>query len=221
MTKPRVPETDHGIQGEFNVLAYDAMQRDMLSKGWIRTQALLDQGMLRGLALEIGPGPGYLGLEWLTKTSGTTLTGLEISPDMVALATQNAERYGLGERVEYRLGSGEALPFAEGTFDLVFTNGSLHEWAHPQLTFDEIWRVLRPGGKYFISDLRRDLNGFIKGFLWLNCRPASIRPGLLSSIAAAYTPAELRPMVAETALKGARVEGNPFGVSVRGSKGEG
>jgi hypothetical protein len=63
MTKPRVPETDHGIQGEFNVTVYDQMQRGLRDKGWIETKELLRHGVTQGCALEIGPGPGYLGLE--------------------------------------------------------------------------------------------------------------------------------------------------------------
>ena len=41
MTKPRVPETDHGIQGEITVAQYDQMQRSFRDKGWIETPALL------------------------------------------------------------------------------------------------------------------------------------------------------------------------------------
>jgi SAM-dependent methyltransferase len=35
-----------------------------------------------------------------------------------------------------------------------FANGSLHEWANPGSVFDEIWQVLKPGGKYFFCDMR-------------------------------------------------------------------
>jgi hypothetical protein len=48
MTKPRVPETDHGIQGEFNVTAYDQMQRRLRDKGWLETNELLNHGITHG-----------------------------------------------------------------------------------------------------------------------------------------------------------------------------
>ncbi len=84
-----------------------------------------------------------------------------------------------------------ASRFEDAAFDFVFTNGSLHEWANPKGTFDEIGRVLKPGGRYLISDLRRDINPLARGILWFGCRPASMRPGLISSLNAAYTASEL------------------------------
>ncbi len=218
MTKPRIPETDQGIQGELTVAQYDLMQRGLRDKGWIETPSLLKTGITHGQALEVGHGPGYLGLEWLQKTTDTSLTGLDISPDMQALAQRNAEAYGLAPRTQYRLGSCDQLPFDDNTFDAVFTNGSLHEWANPCGAFDEIWRVLKPGGRYFISDLRRDMNGLMRTFLWLNVRPAAMRPGLSTSIGAAYTPADLATMLAKTRLKEGKVSGNLIGVIISGVK---
>lgn len=218
MTKPRIPETDHGIQGEVTVAQYDQMQRGFLKKGWMETQALLDSGIKEGHALEIGHGPGYLGLEWLKHTQNTTLTGFDISPDMHELVKRNAKEYALTERTQYRLGNCDHLPFDDNSFDAVFTNGSLHEWENPQAAFDEIWRVLKPGGRYFISDLRRDMNFLILGFLWLGCRPTVMRPGLVTSVGAAYTPQELRKLTAPTKLKDSEISGNLIGITITGQK---
>jgi ubiquinone/menaquinone biosynthesis C-methylase UbiE len=162
--KTRVPETDHGIVGEFNVSMYDQMQRNLRDRGWIETKALLKSGITRGHALEVGSGPGYLGLEWLKSMQGTLLTGLDISPDMIALALKNASDYGLGDRVRYVQGNGSRMPFEDGSFDAVFTNGSLHEWADPRMTFNKICRVLRVGGQYFVSDLKRDMPALLHFF---------------------------------------------------------
>ena len=86
MIKPRVKETDQGIQGELIVETYDQFQKGMRDKGWIETDAIIKSGICAGHALELGPGPGYVGLEWLKKTQATRLTGLDISPDMIAMA---------------------------------------------------------------------------------------------------------------------------------------
>ena len=61
MTKPRIPETDKGIQGQDNVSAYDQMQRNQKERGWGIAPQLIKNGITSGLALEIGHGPGYLG----------------------------------------------------------------------------------------------------------------------------------------------------------------
>jgi ubiquinone/menaquinone biosynthesis C-methylase UbiE len=205
MVKPRVKETDHGIQGASTVETYDRMERGMRDRGWISAPEVIKSGIDHGRALEIGPGPGYLGLEWLKATQGTTLTGVDISADMVALAEKNAREYGLSERSEYVHTSAERIPFADGTFDAVFSNGSLHEWANPIKTFNEIGRVLKPGGRVFISDLRRDLPGYIKWVMWFSTQPRVIRPYLLSSIGAAYTVDELRELIRGTRLGGCTV----------------
>lgn len=166
MVKPRISETDHGITSEFDTQMYDAMMRNMRDKGWIETDLILKEEITSGLALEIGPGPGYLGLEWLKKTKGTQLEGLEISEDMIKVARNNASEYVLSDRVKYHQGDAQQLPFSDCAFDAVFTNGSLHEWSNPEAIFNEIGRVVKPGGKYLISDLRRDMNPAIKGFLF-------------------------------------------------------
>ena len=70
----------------------------------------------------------------LKSTNETTLTGLEISADMVNLAQRNVRQYGVEGRTRYVLSSGSRMPFEDGMFDAVFTNGSPHEWAEPKAT---------------------------------------------------------------------------------------
>ena len=218
MTKPRVKETDSGIQGEFNVNIYNEMQRRLRDRGWIETKDILKSGITSGLALEVGPGPGYLGLEWLKHTEKTNLKGLEISPDMIAMAERNAQEYGFSDRVEYVHSSGDMMPFDEETFDAVFTNGSLHEWSEPGDTFNEIWRVLKKGGRVFISDMKRDMPFFIKWFLLIFSKPKEIRPGLITSINASYTPDGLKWLVKPTKLSNCSVSSNLIGLKITGMK---
>ena len=58
MTKPRIVETNQGIQGEFNVTVYDQMMKRLRDKGWMETSQIIKSGIDKGLALEVGPGPG-------------------------------------------------------------------------------------------------------------------------------------------------------------------
>jgi hypothetical protein len=81
-----------------------------------------------------------------------------------------------------------------------------------------MWRVIKPGGKVFISDLRRDMFALVHWFLWLNTEPKEIRPGLDSSITAAYTPQELRELIQGTKLVHWAVSSNPLGLILFGTK---
>jgi ubiquinone/menaquinone biosynthesis C-methylase UbiE len=216
MVKPRVVETDTGITGPEITQAYDQMQRRFRDKGIIETKDIIKSGIDSGAALEIGCGPGYVGLEWLKLTQGTTLTGLEISPDMKALAEKNAAEYNLVDRAGYVLGDAAHMPLEDDRFDAAFSTGSFHEWAAPLEVLREIARVLKPGGRFYIGDLRRDANPLIKLFMRMMVKPKVIRPGLVTSLKAAYTPDEVRDMLASMDFAQCEVKSNPFGLSIRG-----
>jgi ubiquinone/menaquinone biosynthesis C-methylase UbiE len=214
MPRDRASETVQGIQGTLTVEIYDQMQRRFRDKGWIETKAIIQNGITEGTALEVGPGPGYLGLEWLKHTDGTRLTGLDISPDMISVARRNAAEYGFTERTEYVESTGEMMPFDDNEFEASFSNGSLHEWADVPKTLCEIWRVLKPGGRLFVSDLRRDMLAPVKWFMWLVTKPKEIRPGLITSIHAAYTRPEVKALMDESRFKDFTVSCNPMGLQV-------
>jgi ubiquinone/menaquinone biosynthesis C-methylase UbiE len=218
MVKPRVKETDNGIQNNLDITMFDKMRRKMRDANRLDTDQLIKSGINHGIALEIGPGPGYLGLEWLHKTAGTTLKAIEISQGMIELAKRNAAEYNLSGRVNYILGDAQRLPFEDKIFDAVFSSGSLHEWAQPGQIFNEIYRVLKPGGRFYISDLRRDLNPLMKAFIINNSEPKEIIPGFISSLNAAYTQKELKIMVADSGLKGAIIKNNLVDLEVMGIK---
>jgi len=218
MIKPRMVETGKGIQGELDVRHYDRMMRRMRDKGWLQTREILKTGIDRGLALEVGPGPGYLGLEWLKKSTGTSLKAVEISPAMIGIARRNAAEYGLADRAEYVKGDARGIPFDDNLFDGAFTNGSLHEWADPKNVFKEIYRVLKPGGKYLVSDLRRDMHPLVKWFMQAVTKPKEIRLGLRSSIAAAYLVEEIEALLRQCIPGGYRVEKKAMGLVITGTK---
>ena len=218
MVKPRIVETDQGIQDEFDVRTYNSMMRRLRDKGWMETDHIITSGITHGLALEIGPGPGYLGLEWLRKTESTMLIAVEVSPEMTKFAERNAREYGLEGRVKYVKGDAHQIPFDDNTFDGVFTNGSLHEWSQPIRVFDEVYRVLKPGAKYFISDMRRDMNPFVKQFMKLMVKPKEIRLGFVSSINASYTTDEIRSVLDQSNLKESVVAKTFMGLEITGVK---
>ena len=213
----RIPETED--EGEFNYThTYDQMMRRIRDMGLLQIQLILEKSITQGLALEIGPGPGYIGLEWLKHTSNTMLKGLDISPEMIKIAERNATEYSLSDRVEYRKGSGSEIPFDDSYFDALFTYHSLHEWSKPEETFNEIERVLRVGGKYMIFDLRRDIFPIIKSLMLFNTLPEEIRPKLIASINASYVEVEVQTILKQTRLCDSIIEKNSTGMVISGSK---
>ena len=216
--KPRVIETEEGIQSDFTVAEYDKMQRHLRDRGWTEIKSIITSGINYGLALEIGPGPGYLGLEWLKRTSDTSLKCVEISNAMIHIANRNAREYNLVDRVEYKEGRAENIPFDDSMFDAVFSNGSLHEWSNPIHVFSEIHRVLKIEGKFLVSDLKRNMHPFMVWFLKFNTKPKTIRPGLISSINAAYTREEIIDIIGKTQFTNTAVTENMLGIDIKGTK---
>ena len=218
MTKPRVPETNEGIQDALDVEVFNRFARGMRDKGWNNVDTIIAAGIRVGEVLEIGPGPGYVGLEWLKACPEGKLTALEISPEMIAVASKNAKEYGLFSRVQYVEGNALEMPFADASFDAVFSNGSLHEWENPARVFEQIARVLKPGGIFCVADMRRDVNPLLARMIGASTKPKEIRPGFWTSLRAAYTKPELEEMLAGITLIDAAVKNEFFGLSVSGSK---
>ena len=218
MVIARVQETGEGIQDEMFVRMFDEAKRMMRDRGWLETSGVLKAGITKGSVLEVGSGPDYLGLEWLKNTEGTTLTGLEISLNMIKVAQKNAGEYGLESRVNYIKGDAHKLPFDDSEFDGVFSCESLHEWVEPETVFNEIYRVLRPGGKFFLADLRRDMNPLVKSFMKTLAGSKDLREGLLSSINAAYTPQEIDGILAAADIESYKVNRNLMGLCIIGQK---
>jgi len=204
---------------EFNVELFNQFAKFMRYKGWIETKSMIAAGIKSGHALEIGPGPGIKGLEWLKSTTETRLTALEISEDMIKVAQRNAEEYGLVDRVEYINGNATTrMPFEDNFFDTVFSNGSLHEWEFPERVLNEIHRVLKPGGMLFISDLRRDMNVLMKLIVKLSTKPKEMIPGFITSMNASYTVDEIKVILGRTDLRDYKVSKDPIGLSVVAKK---
>lgn len=219
MTKQRIKETDQGISGELVVRDYDEAMRNMRDKGIIETNDIIKSGINKGTALEIGPGPGYLGLEWLKNTDDTYLQWLEISEDMKNIAIKNAKEYGLSDRVKVTVTDAtKKFPFKDNYFDAVFTNGSLHEWSNPLEVFNEIDRVLKNGGKFFISDLKRNINPILTLIMKMMTKKKSMKEGLVTSINASYLKNELIEILSKSNLKNFNVTENPFGLIITGIK---
>ncbi|WP_433303893.1 class I SAM-dependent methyltransferase [Actinoplanes sp. CA-030573] len=216
----RVPETDEGLQGDELAVKYDQMQRHIRDNGWLQDKIddILAAGITAGQVLELGCGPGYLGLEWIRQAdTSARLVGLDISPAMLRRAGINAAGYGVAGRCAFECGTVLALPFPDDHFDHVISASSLHEWEDPARALSEMHRVLRPGGRYCVSDLRRDVDRTTFQFMKANIA-ADMRPGFRTSIQSSYLTSEIVALLQGTALETAVVTEVQMGIVITGRK---
>jgi len=128
------------------------------TKGDIRdyrrcARAVTDQVTPGGSVLEVAPGPGYLAIE-IAKLGDYRVTGLDVSHSFVRIARENA-----GEAraaIDFRQGDAAHMPFADDAFDFVACRAAFKNFSDPAGALAEIHRVLKPGGKASIYDLRKN-----------------------------------------------------------------
>jgi ubiquinone/menaquinone biosynthesis C-methylase UbiE len=170
--------------------------------------------------LEVAPGPGFFSIE-LAKLGHFTITGLDVSRTFVDIATQNALRAGVA--VEFRQGNASALPFADDAFDLIYCSAAFKNFSDPVGAMNEMHRVLHPGGKALIQDLRKDVsmaeiteyvNASGRGTFdaWLTRRTF---PMLINR---AYTKADLAAMAGRSRFGGSAIDTSGIGLEVRLTK---
>jgi len=75
------------------------------------------------------------------------LSGTDLSPEMLQVA-----RSRLGLTVDLREGRVDALPYEDGSFDIVVSTNAFHFFARPDEALREMSRVLRPGGRLIVTD---------------------------------------------------------------------
>ncbi len=80
--------------------------------------------------------------------------GLDITPELVARATHLAEKQGFNN-VRFHCADIENLPLPDASVDVIISNGVFSLLPHRRGVFQEMYRVLRPGGRFCICDLVR------------------------------------------------------------------
>ena len=107
-----------------------------------------------GRVLEVGCGPGHLSARLAHR--GLVVTGVDPDPAMIERArpTPSGPHTMRGLDRRSSRGTWPRLPFPDASFDLVVSTLSLHHWADKQAGLTEIARVLCPGGRALVWDLR-------------------------------------------------------------------
>jgi ubiquinone/menaquinone biosynthesis C-methylase UbiE len=178
---------------------------DRLDDTFVR--AALRRARRGARVLDIGTGTAAIPVKMALKRPDLVLTGIDLSPTMLAAARERVRRAHLTRRVHIRTGSARLVPFRRGTFDLVISNSVLHHLADPVPAFDEIARVLAPGGDVFIRDLRRPGPARLRSFIRRHGRSyrGEMHRLFSDSVRAAFKVAEIAEMIEMSRLRGCRV----------------
>src|SRR6266700_854841 len=183
---------------------YDAAQKEQIPGEAL--QASLGCGNPTALAklnpgevvLDLGSGGG-IDVLLSEKRVGPTgkAYGLDMTDEMLALANQNKRKAG-AENVEFLKGEIEHIPLPDNSVDVIISNCVINLSADKDRVFAEAFRVLRPGGRFAVSDV------VVRGEV-----PAAIRKSVelwIGCIAGALKESEYRAKLARAGFESVEIE---------------
>ena len=103
-----------------------------------------------GLCIDIGSGPAALSIA-LARITNLHIHAMDVSKHSYKIAATNIADQNLESRIATVMGNAESLPFEDNFADLIVSRGSIFFWDDLIKAFNEILRVLKPGGKTYIG----------------------------------------------------------------------
>ena len=212
----RKPHADRGIEG---MMAnwYAANTAEMM-KDYVELAQRMATDVPQGSAvLEVAPGPGYFCIE-LAKRGSYAITGLDISHTMVKIAVKKAAEAGVN--VGFQQGSASSIPYPAASFDFLLCRAAFKNFARPVEALKEMHRVLKPGGRGLIIDLKRNASpqeisqGIdAMGLTWFNrILTKLVFKGML--LRSAYTKEEFQQMLWEASFSNVEINENFMGFEI-------
>lgn len=102
--------------------------------------------------LDVGCGLGGA-TRYIAATFGCHVTGIDITPEFIAVARKLTERTGLSDRIDYRVASALSLPYGEAQFDVAITLHVAMNIKDRALFYREVARVLKPSADFLSYDV--------------------------------------------------------------------
>lgn len=134
--------------GELHVRGHEATRELAMQLGLDQNKSVLDVGCGVG-------GPSRL----LAFQYGCHVTGIDLTASFIETAAMLADRVNLGEYVDYRQADALDLPFVDGQFDVAMTQHVQMNIEDKARFYAELFRVLKPGGRFGMYDLVQSAGG--------------------------------------------------------------
>ena len=156
------------VQEMFDHIAptYDKLNHLMsmnVDRAWRRRalKEIVDGTAQRILDVACGTGDSTIAIA-KAAAKGSEVVGVDISEGMMALVEGKAEKAGVGDCIRLEVADGEALLYADGTFDRVACAFGIRNFEHKEKGLAEFLRVLRPGGKAVVLELSVPRNRVVR-----------------------------------------------------------
>ena len=150
----RIPEPEL-MTDEAQAEAYARADFAQVNQGFVdRFRACFPEAA-GGAMVDLGCGPGDIPVRFARALPGVTITAIDGSQAMIALAQRAVKAAGLEERVHPRCARLPMLPLPLQGFDAVVSNSLAHHMPDPLLFWNEVARLGRPGAAVLIMDLLR------------------------------------------------------------------
>jgi len=136
---------------------YDPVARWLTPEARFKRQMIERAGIGAGSrVLDVGCGTGTLAVLIKQSCPDAAVFGLDADPDVLDIAYGKAARAGVS--LDLQLGFADNLPYADGSFDRVFSSMMLHHFTmdEKRLVLADISRVLRPDGELHVADFGHD-----------------------------------------------------------------
>jgi ubiquinone/menaquinone biosynthesis C-methylase UbiE len=219
MAMPK-PHRDRGIEG--NLAKWYASTTAKSMPEFVQlAQRVARELPNGGSVLEVALGPGYFCIE-LARLGPYAVRGVDLSRSMVEIARKKAAAAGV--QADFQQGNSSSPPFPRETFDYLVCRAAFKNFAQPVKALEEMERVLKPGGRALLIDLRRDVSPAVVshavdrmglGLVNRTITKLTFRFMLLKN---AYTKQHLEQMLARTDFSKVDIEAIDIGLEVRMTK---
>ncbi|CCK80284.1 ArsR/SmtB family transcription factor [Desulfobacula toluolica] len=155
---------------------WDQLKKEVLGNFDLNSM-IMKKISFHGNISDLGCGTGEL-IESLSVEVSHNLIGIDSSPEMLELARL---RLSGTDNAELRLGEIEHLPMKNKEIDTAIMNMVLHHISQPEISIAEVYRVLKPGGIFILSDFEKHNQEKIKDIMggsWLGFEKEKIKTWL-------------------------------------------